>query len=172
MIQRITPKRIVTHKRPDVDALVSVWLAERFNFAGQPIEVLFVEYSCDVDQLTGVACVVDLGGVYCRKRLIFDHKPPAFADRHATCAAILLWQFLRLRRHSVDHLANLVQLVHDGDSARLRPTSLAFKQSRADGLHAAVRRWKSEGMCDAELYRQTRTWLDRRYESPQKSNDM
>ena len=164
MIQRITPKRIVTHKRPDVDALVSVWLAERFLFAGQPIEVLFVDYSCAVERLLGVDCITDLGGVYCRKRLIFDHKPPAFVDRHATCAAKLLWQYLRSRRHSVDHLADLVQLVHDGDSARLRPKSLAFKQSRADGLHAAVRRWKIEGKSDDELYRRTKTRLDRRYQ--------
>jgi hypothetical protein len=164
MTQSITLKRIVTHKRPDVDALVSVWLAERFLFPRQPIEVLFVDYGCDLERLPSIDCAVDLGGVYCKNRLIFDHKPPAFTDRHATCAAKLLWLFLHSRRRPVDHLADLVQLVHDGDSARLRSKSLAFKRSRANGLHAAVRRWKIERKSDDELYRRIRTLLNRRYQ--------
>jgi hypothetical protein len=36
------PRRIATHRQPDADALVAVWLAERFLFAGEPTEIVFV----------------------------------------------------------------------------------------------------------------------------------
>lgn len=159
----LTEKRIVTHKRPDVDALVSVWLAERYLFSGLSVKVEFLDYAVDVEQLPEVDCVVDLGGVYCRKRLLFDHKPPAFADRHAHCAAGLLWRFLRRREHPVHHLADLVRLVHDGDSVKRRAGSAAYRRSRREGLHAAVAGWKRTCVADAVLYRRTKSWLDRRY---------
>ena len=156
-------RHIATHKRPDVDALVSVWLAERYLFAGQSVAVSFHDYAVDVEALLGIDCVVDFGGVYCRQRLIFDHKPPAFADRHANCAAKLLWRYLVDRKHAVAQLEALIELVHDGDSAKRRPGSPAFKQSRNNGLHAAVSKWKAAKMSDADLYRRTKAWLDRRF---------
>ena len=59
----LTKKRIVMHKQPDVDALVSVWLEERYLFSGHTVKVEFLDYAVDVEQLPGVDCVVDLGGV-------------------------------------------------------------------------------------------------------------
>lgn len=159
----LKPKLIATHKRPDVDALVSVWLAERYLFARQAVVVSFHDRAVDIKTLLGIDCVVDFGGVYCRKRLIFDHKPPAFADRHANCAATLLWRYLIDREHDVAQLEDFVRLVHDGDSAKRRAGSPAFKQSRKNGLHAAVSKWKSAKMSDADLYRRTKAWLNRQF---------
>ena len=45
---RSAERRVVTHKRPDVDALVSVWLAERYLFSGHPVKVEFLDYAVDV----------------------------------------------------------------------------------------------------------------------------
>lgn len=157
-------KCIATHKRPDVDALVSVWLAECYLFSGHPVKIEFLEYGVDVEQLTGVDCAVDVGGVYCCKRHLFDHKPPAFADRHEHCAAGLLWQFLRRRDYPVEHLADLIRLVHDGDSAKRRAGSAAYARSRREGLHAAIADWKQSGVSDADLYRHTKSWLNRRFQ--------
>lgn len=163
MIQSLTPRRIVTHKRPDVDALVSVWLAERFLFTRQLIEVLFIDYGCDVQRLSGIDCAVDVGGVYCKKRLIFDHKPPAFINRHQTCAAKLLWKFLKLRGDPVEHLKCLIEAVHDGDSSKRRPSSIAYRQSRRNGVHAAYCRWKSGRIADTRLYGKVKNWLDEQF---------
>src|SRR5438132_9812737 len=41
-ISSMTVKSIATYKNPDLDALVATWLAQRFLFAGEPCEVVFV----------------------------------------------------------------------------------------------------------------------------------
>lgn len=52
-------KCIATHKRPDKDALVSVWPAECYLFSGHPVNIEFLGYGIDVEQLAGVNCVVE-----------------------------------------------------------------------------------------------------------------
>lgn len=153
---------IASHKKPDADAIVSLWLAERFLFPGEKCQIAFVDYNCDLDRLNA-DCVVDLGGAYCTSRLLFDHKEPAFVDRHTTCAAKLIWEFLCNQGQAVSQLQDLVELVHDGDSSRRRGSSEAYRQSRRNGLHAFISKAKESKLPDDELYRRTRRWLDRYY---------
>lgn len=63
----------------------------------------------------------------------------------------------------MDHLADLVRLVHDGDSVKRRAGSAAYRRSRREGLHAAVADWKLSGVSDARLYQRTKAWLYRRF---------
>lgn len=156
-------KSIATHKHPDTDALVAAWLAERFLFGECESQICFVEYSFDPQTANPFDCVVDVGRIHSPARLIFDHKSPGYPDRHASCAAKLLWEHLIAEGHCVQYLADLVQVVHDGDSIRLRAGSAAYKTSRASGLHAAVKRLKGQGLTDDALYNEIRTWLDRNY---------
>jgi hypothetical protein len=58
----VTSRRcIATHKKPDVDALVATWLAERYLFDRCETCVLFVHRSFDVSEAKGIDCVVDVG---------------------------------------------------------------------------------------------------------------
>lgn len=51
----------------------------------------------------------------------------------------------------VDQSADLVRLVHDGDSAKRRAGSAAYERSRREGLHAAVAEWKRARVADGVL---------------------
>jgi len=153
-------KRIATHKRPDPDAIASAWLGERYLFAGEAVEVTFLSRKMPAGGWPPVDCLVDVGNAYDRERLRFDHKPPAFADRNATCATKLIWMYLVARGKPVRHLAPLVQAVHEGDSnPPCKPSSL-LAQSRTDGFHAAFARAQAECSTDEALYRAMRQWLD------------
>src|SRR3954447_18726866 len=87
-------KRIATHSKPDADAVAAAWLAETFMFPGEDVEVVFVPRLRPGQPTPAADCVVDVGCAFDPKRLIFDHKPPAFADRNATCATRLVWEHL------------------------------------------------------------------------------
>lgn len=108
-------KRIVTHKKPDADALVATWLATRYLFDGEEVEVVFVGRSYAVPADPSQDCVVDVGREYDPARLVFDHKPPAFSDRNGTCAARLVWEHLLCLGRPVHHLQQLIQVIHEGD---------------------------------------------------------
>lgn len=103
-------------------------------------------------------CVVDVGNRYDPEKLWFDHKPPAFDDRNATCATKLLWEHLLALGRDVRHLEAIVQVVFEGDTRRSSP---ALRASRRDGLHAAFARAKREAASDDHLYRLVTDWLDR-----------
>ncbi len=157
---------IATHRRPDGDALVSTWLADRFLSNGATVGILFVARDFDVSnsrKMKGIHCVVDIGNAHDPSRLLFDHKPPAFPDRHLNCAATLVWKYLIEQEYPVEHLAELMQTVHDGDSIKRRGGSALYKQSRESGLHAKIHRHQQESLPDESLYRRIRDWLDRRY---------
>jgi hypothetical protein len=149
----VTP-RILTHRAPDLDAVVSAWLAESYLFKG-PVEVCFVSRGIEPARC-GQDCLVDVGNTYDPARLCFDHKPPAFPDRNQTCAAKLVWEHLLALEKPVRHLQPLVQVTFEGDTRRFSP---ALKQSRLDGPHAelaqAARRYRSCG----ERYAHMRLWL-------------
>jgi hypothetical protein len=154
-------KRIATHKRPDGDAIASVWLAERYLFAAEVVEVVFLPRKMPAAGWPPVDCMVDVGNAHDPERLRFDHKPPAFADRNASCAAKLVWEHLTAKGQPVSHLARLVQAVHEGDSNPPRRLSPLLTKSRTDGFHAAfTRAQREDGVDDLALYRAMRQWLD------------
>ncbi len=152
---------IATHKQPDPDVLVALWLASRYLFAGQRPRILFVGRKGQAEVAADADCVVDVGCTYDLKRLRFDHKPPAVADRHRTCASRMLWDYLLAEGHKVHHLAPLIDVVHEGDSARRRGTSASYQQSCEKGLHALHRKQRKQGLDDHELWKQVRAWLNR-----------
>jgi hypothetical protein len=155
-------KRIIaTHKDPDADALAAAWLASRYLFDGDSIEVIFLPRNVSLTKTSPLDCVVDLCCTYDRERLIFDHKPPAFADRNETCATRLVWDHLRACGKPLNHLAALIGVVHEGDSRPPRQPSAALKESRRDGFHAAVR-WARENIeGDREVFLAASKWLNK-----------
>ena len=101
-------KRIITHRDPDLDAVVSAWLAQDFLFRGEPAEVLFVSRKVPASLMATADCVVDVGNRYDPHNYRFDHKPPAFKNRNSTCASRLLWEYLQARGADVAHLEPLI----------------------------------------------------------------
>ena len=69
-------KRIVTHADPDLDAIVSAWIAQDFLFQAHESEVLFVNRKVPETLMQHADCLVDVGNVYCPENYRFDHKPP------------------------------------------------------------------------------------------------
>ena len=155
-------KRILTHKRPDLDAIVSAWLAQDFLFAGEASEVLFVNRKIPLQAKQDADCLVDVGNAYQPQRLWFDHKPPAFENRNSTCATKLLWEHLIRIGRDVAHLEPLVQVTYEGDTHR---QSAAVKQSRIDGPHAELSRLVEVYKADSVVYDRMVDWLRARYQS-------
>lgn len=156
-------RRIATHHAPDADALVAVWMAERFLFFDESCAVTFVDRRFAPCRESGFDCVVDVGRSHDPARRHFDHKPPAVLDRHSTCATRLVWEHLRSLQRPVEHLAQLVDLIHAGDSARLRASSFAYQESRRSGLHAHIHAVRDLSETDAQAYRAIRYWLDGKF---------
>src|SRR4051794_29018596 len=107
-------KRVVTHSKPDADAIAAAWLAETFLFPGEEVEVIFGPRPRPGHPGPAADCLVDLGCVHDPGRLAFDHKPPG-GDRDATCATRLVLEHLRSLGRPVAHLEALVLVVHEGD---------------------------------------------------------
>jgi len=70
-------RRIITHADQDGDALVAAWLAERYLFAGEAVEILFVPRERVLGCLRIGDCLVDVGNTFDPARHLFDHKPSA-----------------------------------------------------------------------------------------------
>ena len=149
-------KTILTHKQPDLDAVVSAWLAQEYLFADEQTTVVFVGRTISRVQMKAADCVVDVGNAYDPERLWFDHKPPAFTDRNAACATKLVWEHLLRLKKDVAHLQSLVQVVFEGDTRRW---SDALKESRSNGTHAALKRYAKESAADSEVYACMTAWL-------------
>lgn len=148
--------RVITHSQPDADAIVAAWLAERFLFAGKPVEVLFVELGRVLGAYRPGDCLVDVGGCHDPAQRFFDHKPPALPSRHDSCAATLVWDYLCLQGHQVGHLESLILDVHAvsrGEVEHIR--------SCENGCHAALERAQEVESTDAGVYRSMRQWLNR-----------
>jgi hypothetical protein len=148
-------RRIITHRAPDLDAVVAAWLAQTYLFDGMA-EIFFLPRQLDADRHTD-ACLVDVGNASDPARLCFDHKPPAFADRNQTCAAKLVWEHLLALGKPVCHLEPLVRVTFEGDTRRFSP---ALRQSRVDGPHAALRRARRLHAIDEACCAEMRRWLD------------
>jgi hypothetical protein len=183
---RTPVRRVITHAKPDGDAVAAAWLAERFMFAGEPVEVLFVPRGRVLGAYRAGDCLVDVGNTHDPDHLFFDHKEPAFPDRHDSCAARLVWDRLVKLGRPVRHLKPLVDVVFAGDSPRAR---VGFKDEYAEserrGFHKALadaRRVEvtdagrppagfgldpgigaaanTAKPADADVYRAVRRWLD------------
>ena len=149
-------KQIVTHANPDLDAIVSAWLAQDFLFQGHASEVLFVSRKVPEKLMLHADCLVDVGNTYCLEDYRFDHKPPAFRNRNSTCATRLIWEYLLNIGVAVAHLKPLVEITYQGDTHR---NSAALKQSRLNGPHAALTQLKTEYRDTTEVYQQMVLWL-------------
>src|SRR5262245_9820952 len=91
-IQSPSTRRVITHRKPDGDAIVSAWLAERFLLEGASVELLFVDRRRVFGAYRPGDCLVDVGNINEPANHFFDHKPPAFPCRHDSCAAKLIWE--------------------------------------------------------------------------------
>ncbi|HEX8235247.1 MAG TPA: hypothetical protein VF600_04770 [Abditibacteriaceae bacterium] len=151
-------KRIATHRKPDADAVVSIWLVQRYLFAGEAVEIIFLSRSARFSDVAD--CLVDVSNVFDAQRLIFDHKPPAFTDRNLTCATKLVWEHLVFLGKPVEHLALLVQVMHEGDRNPPGKASEELIRSRTDGLHARITSTRALNLTDHEFYSTICTWLD------------
>lgn len=164
---RVRPKytanrRVITHDEVDGDAVAAAWLAERFLFAGEVAEVLFVPRERVLGAYRVGDCLVDVGNTHDPLHHFFDHKPPAFADRNDACAASLVWRQLERLGRPVQHLGPLVDVVFAGDSPRQRSWfKEAYADSKRKGFHKTLADAKLGGATDAEVYRAVRGWLDR-----------
>lgn len=148
-------KQIVTHTNPDLDAIVSAWLAQDYLFKDYDSEVLFVSRKVPA-RLRNADCLVDVGNTYCPENYRFDHKPPAFENRNSTCATRLIWEYLRDTGADVAHLEPLVYITYQGDTHR---NSEALKQSRLNGPHAELAKLKAESKETTEVYHEMVRWL-------------
>ena len=149
-------KQIVTHANPDLDAIVSAWIAQDFLFQTHASEVLFVSRKVPEKLMHHADCLVDVGNTYCPENYRFDHKPPAFENRNSTCATRLIWEYLLDTGVAVGHLEHLVEITYQGDTHR---NSEALKQSRIDGPHAKLKQLKTEYKDTAAVYQQMVLWL-------------
>ncbi|MCD0458613.1 MYG1 family protein [Roseiconus lacunae] len=155
------PERtIATHQKPDADALVATWMAERYLYPNNTCQVAFIPRTRDQASLRGYDAVMDIGCVHEPLRHRFDHKPPAFEDRNEHCAASLVFRHLADRGVDVEHLSELVTLVHDGDTITRRGKSEHYARSRERGLHAVVQHAKAYATSDAMCYQGVAVYLD------------
>jgi len=158
-----TTVTIVTHARPDADALAAAWLAARYLFAGRRVELAFVTSGHNWAAGPKADCVVDVGGLCDPALGLFDHRPPARAERHETCATELVWRHLTDTDHDVRSVEPLVQAVGAGDNPKGRANSTAYTSSRSGGFHAVVAAMRARGTSDRETWTVARDWLDRRH---------
>ncbi len=149
-------KQIVTHTDPDLDAIVSAWIAQDFLFQADNVEVLFVSRKVPENLRLHADCLVDIGNTYCPENYRFDHKPPAFDNRNSTCATRLIWEYLLDIGASVKHLEDLVEITYQGDTHR---NSEALKQSRIKGPHAKLKKLKKQYKETNQVYREMVLWL-------------
>ena len=111
-------KRVATRSKPNADAVASAWLAAAYLFPDESVEVVFVQRPRAGQPPPDADCDVNVARVHDPGRLVFDHKPPAFADRNATRTTRLDSEHLLLLGRPVCHLEALVRVVHEGDRAR------------------------------------------------------
>lgn len=163
-------RRVITHEDPDGVALAAAWLAERYLFAGEAVEILFVPRERVLGCFGPGDCLVDVGNTFDPAHNLFDHKPPALASRHDSCAAKLVWDHLLACGKPVGHLEELVLAVFARDSVmRRKEFAQQVTASKRNGFHAAVDAGKNLGLNNAALYWHLRRWLDRKH--PQTSKE-
>ncbi len=154
-------RRVITHAAVDGDAVAAAWLAERFLYPGEPVEVLFVPRERALGAWRAGDVLADVGNTHDPANGFFDHKLPAYADRHAACAAGLVWDHLVALGRPVRHLRSLVDVVFAGDSVKARGRYKdEYAESKRGGFHQALTEAKAAHPTDAGVYRAMRRWLD------------
>jgi hypothetical protein len=154
-------RRVITHAKLDGDAVVAAWLAERFLFAGDRVEVLFVPRVRAFGAYRAGDCIVDVGNTHDPAHLFFDHKPPAFLNRHDSCAARLVWDRLVQLGCPVERYRQLVDVVFAGDSVRARVGfNEQYAESKRTGFHKTLDDAKAAESTDAAVYRVVRRWIN------------
>lgn len=121
-------KFIVTHQRPDLDAILAAYLLKRY--ADVSADVRFVPAG-ETDPTAWA--VVDTGGMYDPEKLRFDHH--GCGPDEEDSAALQVWTHLIECGVQVQHLNPLVYLVHRGDTGS---TDDDVQNSYDLGLHAIV----------------------------------
>lgn len=118
-------KIIVTHSSPDLDAICYLWLLKRFVPKFKDTEMKLMAFSqIDQDVLEAADSVGDMGGVYHPATWRFDHHHLPGSQSTNTCATKMLWEFLLFLQIDVDYLADLIEVVHQGDLARTDPIGI------------------------------------------------
>ena len=136
-------------------------LAERFLFAGESVEVLFLPRERVLGAYRTGDCLLDVGNTHDASKLFFDHKIVG-GDRHADCEAGLVWKRLVALRRPVMHLRSLVDVVFAGDSRRAWASFRSeYEESKRSGFHKALSDAKRTYVNDADVYRAMRLWLDK-----------
>lgn len=128
----MTTPYIITHFRPDMDAVMSTWLLKRYIPDLHGATVLFENVADpDPDTLHYANAVCDLGKEYDPTRLRFDHHH----DGNLPCATLLVYQHLLDQGYfsAIEHLAPLIDLINAHDVGGRHDWGEA---SRSIGIHA------------------------------------
>lgn len=139
---------IVTHVSPDIDAIASCWLLQRFGGLDDEAIAFVNTGSPDPAILAEAQSVVDTGRVYDPKRLRFDHHHLPGVLANEQCAAAMVYDALCEVRSDLGYLAPLVALVNSGDTGR---QDNGADWSRSLGIHALLSAQKARRLSDADL---------------------
>ena len=149
-------RNILTHRNPDLDAIVGAWLAQDFLFASEKSRVIFVSRKIPNRIEQTADCIVDVGNSYDPGHYLFDHKPPGIKNRNSSCASKLLYEYLLSLGRDVGHLESLIQVTFEGDTRR---QTARVKDSRQSGPHARLKHLKEKHKEDSEVYACMIDWL-------------
>lgn len=145
---------IVTHTRPDWDAITATWLLKRFSWFRDAI-IEFVpagQGTSDVIIHRGgysYIAVVDTGRVFDPTIFRFDHHQFPGQQCHDTCAAMQVYQFCqKLVKGDIGYLHPLIQLVWLRDIGKRDEWS---KISTQLGIHALLNERRYRGDSDHAL---------------------
>jgi hypothetical protein len=125
------PEIIVTHASPDLDALTSVYLLQRYAGLADAAVCFVNTGSPDPAVLAAAAAVVDTGRELDPARLRFDHHQDALLPS----AAMLVFDWLCERGADVAHLEPLIALVNANDLGQPHDGK---ETSALLGLHALI----------------------------------
>jgi Uri superfamily endonuclease len=151
----MTVKRLAAFKNPDLDSLTAVWLAQRFLFPGNTVEVVFVPRDYPRWQLADFDWAPEptdaglIGFDWGRKR--------SFLECYAASCCGKTWAFLQGLGRPVAHLIDLVHAIHFGGSGRLgAPLNRLYAR-----LCAFFSKAKSCAGDETALYRDLVGWMDK-----------
>jgi len=135
---------IITHTAPDMDAITSCWLLQRFGGLNAA-EIRFVNTgNPDPELLASAEAVVDTGKIYDPTKNRFDHHQ----DAKLKSATYLVADTLRTRGGHEEALREIWPLIVLIDEADRGIWSSGSSQSRVHGLHAIFSGGLPSGMSD------------------------
>lgn len=132
-------KTIITHIALDMDAIIGVWLLQRYSNLGDTTVGFVNTGNPDPNLLAKADAVVDTGKILDPGNLRFDHHQLPGDESISTCAALQVWEYLVSKDIPVEHLKPLAMLVYAGDNA-LKIHGAGSSQEV--GLHALLSGFK------------------------------